>query len=218
PFVPGRPRLSVVGRLEEAVALDDRPEVLGPVAGVRGDVGDAEMPRRLLRRVVPVLARLVLRRAMELPRLAAVAALEDAGWLGPREHPAMGGREARDLRQLPLGVVAVGQALARLRPRLAEVGALPDGRAVPLARGGGVDRAVRLVVHGVVDRPPLAERAADVPAPPVAVAFDHEAAFPSCDQQQHLRHRLTPPGLTVARYSTPQRAKSHRSGEHPGAR
>ena len=70
-----------------------------------------------------------------------VAALEDAGRLDADEHAAVLDREGRDLRDLAAGVVVVRDALARVRPRLAEVGAAPDGRAVPLARGGRVDRA-----------------------------------------------------------------------------
>ena len=140
--VAGRPRLAVVGRLEEAVALDDRPEALRLV-GVRDDRRDAEMARRLLARVVPVLAASCSGVARSFHVCAAVAALEDPGHLRAGQQPSVRRRQARDLRHLELAVVAVAEALARLRPRLAEIGAAPDGGAVPLARGGRVDPAAR---------------------------------------------------------------------------
>src|SRR5690242_10809972 len=104
-MVARRPRLSVVGRLEEAIALDDCPETLGLVR-VRDDRRDAEMAGRLLTRIVPVLARVVLGRRQELPRLAAVAALEDARHLRPPQQPAMRRSEARDFRHLEAAVLA----------------------------------------------------------------------------------------------------------------
>ena len=173
PVVPRRPRDAVVGRLEDADALDDRP-VAGRILGVGEDRGDTEVARRLVGRFVPPLtAGLAFERAQEPPRLAAVTALEDAGHLRAGEEPPVGGCEARDLRELEPGV-AVLEALARLRPRLAEVEAAPDAGAVPLARPGRVDRAGVGVVDSVVDRPPFAERATQLPLEPPFVALEDE--------------------------------------------
>ena len=153
-LVAGRPRAAVVRRLEDADALDDRPEA-GRIVGVREDRGDTEVPRWLVGRIVPRLAAgLALEPAQDLPRLAAVTALEDAGHLRAGEEPPVSGGETRDLRELEPGV-AVLEAFARLRPRLAEIEAAPDARAVPFARPGRVDRAGVGVVDGVVDRPAL---------------------------------------------------------------
>ena len=139
------------------------------------------MARRLVRRVVPGLAAgLAGKRREERPRLAAVAALEDAGRLDADEHAAVGGREMRDLRQLAVAVV-VGEALAGELPRLADVGTAPHRGAVPLARGGRVDRARRGVVDRVVDGPALAVRPAQLPVAPVGVALQHEAALAGSD-------------------------------------
>src|SRR6185436_13510264 len=102
-------------------------------------------------------------------------------------------REGRDLRDLAGVAFGVADALARERPGLAEVAASPDGRAVPFARGGGVDRARVRVVHGVVDGPALAERPAQAPVPPVGVALEQEEPLPGSDQQQcPCQVRLTP--------------------------
>ena len=141
------------------------PCTISPVARrvvrVREDRRHAEMPGRLVRGVVPALAaRLALERREQRPGLAAVAALEHAGALRAGEEAAVVRGQAGDLRELELALaVAVRETLARLLPCLAEVGAAPDARAVPLARGGRVDRAAAGVVDGVVDRPALAERA-----------------------------------------------------------
>ena len=51
----------------------------------------------------------------------------------------MAGGERRDLREAP--AVLVGEPLGGVRPGLTEIAAAPDRRAVPLARGGGEDRA-----------------------------------------------------------------------------
>src|SRR6185436_2245656 len=127
------------------------------VLWVRKDRRHAEVAGRLVGRVVPRLARrLPVERREERPRDAAVGALEDAGVLGAGEEAPVRGGEARDLRQLQPAVV-VGEALARLLPRLPEVGAAPDARTVPLARGSGEEGARVGVPDHVVDRPALAE-------------------------------------------------------------
>ena len=101
--------------------------------------------------------------------LAAVGALEQARRLGADEQTAVHGHHRRDLRELEPAspsspsLFAVAEALARVLPRLAEVGAPPDRRAVPLARRGGVDRPRLGVVVGLVDGPALAERPAHAP-------------------------------------------------------
>src|SRR5205085_9406760 len=87
--VPRRPRPGVVGRLEQPDALDDRPEA-GRVVVVEHQRRDAEVPGRLVLRIVPELAPgLALERREDRPRLAAVAALEDPGRLDSDEHAAV---------------------------------------------------------------------------------------------------------------------------------
>ena len=188
-LVTRRPRRAVVGRLEEAVTLHDHPEMRRLVR-VRNDRRQPEMPGRLLLGIVPGLpARLAIERGEERPRRAAVAALENAGRLDAREHAAVCRRERRGLRQLQAAAIGVAQALARLRPGLAQVGAPPDRGAMPLACRGGVDGAGGIVVHRVQDGPPFTERATHPPVATVAVAFDHEATLPRPHQQYDLRHR-----------------------------
>src|SRR5262249_60769528 len=99
---------------------------------------DAEVAGRLVRGIVPELAaRLAGERREERPRLAAVLALEDAGRLDADEHAPVPDGERGDLRHLPRVVVAVADAFAREGPGLAEIGAAPDGRGVPVACGSG---------------------------------------------------------------------------------
>src|SRR6476469_4604679 len=163
PSVPGSPVRAAVLGLEGADSLHDREEAVG-VVGIGDEARDAEVAGRLVRGVVPLLAAvLAAQRGEERPRLAVVAALEDARRLDADEQPVARARERRDLRDLAAVVVAIGQALARLLPRLAEVRATPYRGAVPLARRGGVDRAGGPVVDRVVDRPAFAIRAAQRP-------------------------------------------------------
>ena len=106
------------------------------------------MPGRLVGGIVPTLApRLAGESRQQRPGLPVVAALEDSRRLDADEQAVAGSCERRHLRDLAPVLVAVGEALARHLPRLAEVGAAPDGGAVPLARGGGVDLAGSGVVH-----------------------------------------------------------------------
>ena len=150
------------------------------------------MAGRLVRRVVPALApRLSGERGQRRQGLAAVLALEDPRHLDAGEQPTVLHGQVRDLRHLLLAVGLVGQALARVLPRLAQVGAAPDRRAVPLARRRRVDRPARRVVDGVVDRPPLAERPAQLPVAPGLVAFEQEAPLAGSDQNNRPCHCLT---------------------------
>src|SRR4029077_10036102 len=141
PVVPRRPRRAAGLRLERADALHDREEVVR-VAGLGDEVRDPEVPGRLVGRVVPFLAAVLARQGREeRPGAAVVVALEDIRSLAADEQPVAGARERRDLGDLAPVVVAVGESLARLLPRFAEVVAAPDRGAVPLARGGRVDLA-----------------------------------------------------------------------------
>ena len=188
PLVARRPALGVVGRLEDADALHDRPVALR-VARMREDRRYAEMAGRLILRVVPDVARrLALERAEQLPRLRAVTALEHTRRLCTGEETSVRGRETGDLRELRAAVGAVVQAFARMRPRLTEVAAPPDGRAVPLARRRCVDRAALRLEDGVVDRPAFAVRAAHVPVATVRTLGDEESLAGS-DQQHRLFHQ-----------------------------
>src|SRR5205085_3287561 len=113
---------------------------------------------------VPVrVPRVLVERRLQCPSRAVVRALENAGRLRACEQSAVCGGDARDFRQLALGVVPVRQTLARLGPGLAEIGAAPDGCAVPFAGRGRIERTSVVVVEGVVDRRALAERASQLP-------------------------------------------------------
>ena len=168
---------------------------------MREDRGHAEVARRLLCGIVPVLAPgLAVERAQKRPGRTAVAALEDPRGLRSREHAAVRDGQARHLRQRK-PVLGVRQALAGERPGVAEVAAAPDTGAVPLARRGRVDGARRLVVDRVVDGPALAERAAHLPVTPGSVALEHEAALAGSDQQHHPRHLIAPSSQSGAAQS-----------------
>src|SRR6188472_2251208 len=100
------------------------------------------MARRLIRRIVPRLAsRLARERRQQRPCLPFVTALEDPGRLDADQQAPVAGGERRDFRDLPAALGLVRDAFARVRPRLTEVGASPDGLAMPFARGRGVNRA-----------------------------------------------------------------------------
>ena len=193
-LVPWRPGCAAVVGLEQADALDDRPEVRR-IVGVGHDRGDAEMAGRLVRGIVPGLTPgLACERRQQGPPLAAVPALEDARRLGADENAPVRGGERRHLRHLARAGVVVGEALARERPCLAQVAAAPDGRPMPFARRGGIDGAGVLVVDGVVDGPALAERSAQVPVAAVFIALEREEPLSGADQQQRPSHFLLTSG------------------------
>src|SRR4029079_10540701 len=148
------------------------------------------MAGRLVLGDVPELAAgLSVERALERPGSAAVAALEHARRLGAREHAGVCGRQPRHLRELQLAVLTVAETLAGKLPALAQVTAAPDAGAVPLAGGGGVDRARLAVVDRVVDRPPVTVWPADPPVPAGEVALHHEASlYRPTHQPATLRH------------------------------
>ena len=158
---------------------------------MRDDRRQPEVAGRLLRRVVPRLAALVpLEGRHQRERLPAVGALEEAGRLGADEQAAVRGHHVGDLGQLQLAVaVGIAEPRAGVLPRLAQVGAAPDRRAVPLAGGGGEDRARVAVQDGVVDGPVLAVRAAHVPVAPV-LALQHEQALAGSDEEHAVRHSV----------------------------
>src|SRR3954469_14068290 len=174
--VSRRPGRAAVLGLEGADALHDREEAVG-VVGLRDEAGDPEMPGRLVRRIVPALAAVLPgERRQQRPGLAVVAALEDARRLDADEQPVAGARERRHLGDPAAVLVTVGEAFARVLPSLAQVVTAPDGGAVPLACGGGEDRACLRVVDRVVDGPSFAIRAAQRPVAAV-VALEHEGAL-----------------------------------------
>jgi hypothetical protein len=148
---------------------------------MRKDGREAEMARRLVVRVVPlVAAREPVQGRQQRERPAAVAALEQAGGLRSDQQAAVSNGDVRHFRQLQVAV-GIADALARVLPRLAEIGAPPDGRAVPLARCSGEDGARALVVDRVVDRPAFAIRAPELPFAPILATLEDEAPFPRTD-------------------------------------
>src|SRR5207302_6859193 len=122
-----------------------------------------------------------------------IAALEDPRRLHACEHATVVDGERGDLRNLPRVVFAVTQTFAGLCPCLPEIRTAPDARAEPLARGRRIDRPARTVVDRVINRPPFAKRSAELPLPPIVVAFHQETALTRADQQQRPRHALSPP-------------------------
>src|SRR5205814_1466153 len=104
------------------------------------------------------------------------------------EHATVRDGQAGDLGQLHAAVLGVREPFARELPALAEVAAAPDAGTVPFAGGGRVDRARSLVVHRVVDRPALTERAAQLPAAATGPAREREQALARTDQHEGLRH------------------------------
>ena len=152
------PRRSAVAGLEgpDGGDADPHPLRVGGVGHdrVEDEAAVAGLPRR---------PRRVLGQAGHVrPGRAVVVAPEEPGRLDAGEDRAVGSRHVPDGGDRR-PVVAVGQAGRRVRPGLAEVVGAPDGRAVPRTPGGGVDRPARRVDADVVDRPALAERAAQRP-------------------------------------------------------
>ncbi len=158
--IPRRPRLRVVRRLEQPHALHDRPEPVGVIT-VEHQRRDAEMPGRLIRRIVPLVAPgLSGERRQQRPCLAFVAALEDSGRFDADEQTTVADGERRDFRDLSAAIGVVGDPFARVRPGFAEVGASPDSLTMPFARGRGVHGAALGVLDDLVHRPAFAEGAA----------------------------------------------------------
>ncbi len=90
-------------------------------------------------------------------------------------------------------------------PGLAEVVGAPDGGAVPRASRGGVDRAACRVDADVVDRPALAERAAQRPGRSRLVGLRDERPLPRPHQEQHpRRHLVVPPSPGRASAAQPR--------------
>ena len=171
------------------------------------DRRDAEMPGRLVRRVVPRLAPgLARERRQQRPALAAVARSRRCP--APRRRRAAARRSTAsddDLRHLARVVLAVGDALARVRPGLAEVVAAPDRRAVPLARGGRVDRAGRRR-RGSRGRRASSRRTARArPVAAVVVALQHEQALSGFRSAAGPRHRRLTSGVEISRRLRPRR-------------
>ena len=183
------------------------------LVGMREQAGQSEVPGRLVGGDVPgVAAGLAVERAQQRPRLRAVAALEDAAALAAGQHAAVRGRQARELGEPQLALLAVAEAFARELPGLAQVGAPPDARAVPLAGRGGVERARDRVVHGVVHRPALAERPAHVPRAAGRHRSPARSSPCASPPAPSSAASLLPP-LSASRQSRPARpARTHRVG------
>src|SRR5438552_7605351 len=116
-----------------------------------------------------------------LPRLATVVAPEQPGRLNACVQAPRTRRHAPDSLDRRFARL-VRQTLARMRPRGAHIGGLPDGRAEPFVAAAAVDRPRDRICDDVVHRPCLAERTAQLPRTPPGVAFDDERALLRSDQ------------------------------------
>ena len=155
----------------------------------------------------------MVRQALDVgPRPAAIVAPEQTGDPDPGVHAAMSGRDVPDGADLR-AVFAVGQAVARLGPRLAEVVAPEDGRSVPGRAAAGVQRARRRVAADVLDRVALAGRSADRPRSSIRVGLDDEGSLLRPHEEQHsVGHHvlLGSSGSRAGRLQMPRVATSGR--------
>ena len=128
--------------------------------------------------------RVLLQAIDMLPGLAPIVAAEQPGRLHTGIEAAIARRHAPH-RLDRLFARLVGEALARVRPALAEIGRLPDGRAEPFVAAASIDRAGFGVADNMVHRPVLAEGTAEFPRFAPGVAFEDERAFPGADEDEH---------------------------------
>src|SRR4029077_20154768 len=105
-----------------------------------------------------------------------IVAPEEPGRLNAGEDRAVGRRDVPHGRDL-VAVIAVGHALGRVRPGLAEIVRAEDRRAEPGRATAGVDRARRRIPLEVVDRPALAEWPRDRPVGAVGPAVEDEGTL-----------------------------------------
>ena len=186
-----RPRGGVVGRLEDPDPLHDRPVARGS-SGCGRIAGTLRNPGGWLAgRSSPLPgwpSRLVRATTSPPPRRGS---RRRPGFRRRRRRAAVRRGERRHLRQLQVAVL-VGQLLARLLPRLAEVSALRQTLEPCHLPCGGEDRARVGVADHVVDRPALAERAAQRPVATGLVALEQEAAFCGFRPSDGPRHASPP--------------------------
>ena len=178
------PGLAAVGGVEHAGRRDPDPDLpLVALVGnqrVQDQPGAARLPVRPRRMVAQ--ARRHAARSGRHPRCG-------TGRPARRRHRGSRSPAARLQTDLDrLLALRVGEALARMAPGRAEVGRLPDRRAEPLVAAGAIDRAGRRIGDHVVQRPGLAERAAQRPRAPRSVALEDERALLGAKQDQHFRH------------------------------
>src|SRR5215210_1635639 len=185
--IPRIPGFAAVLCLERAHGGSGDPEA--PVVGrvrhdrVQAQPATAGLPLRP--------AGMVAQTGELLPGHPAVVRAEQSGRLDSRKERAVIGLQVPDSGDLGT-VVAVSQPLARLRPAMAIIGAAPDRRAVPGVAAGGVDSAVSFTAYHVMDRPGLAERAAQVPLATRGITVEDESTLPGSDEQlQTFRHTAT---------------------------
>ena len=164
----------------------------------------------------------VVRQALDvLPGPAVVGRLEQPGGLDARVQPVEARGDVPHGRDLG-AVVAVGEALGRMRPGLAEVVAAPHRRPEPRAPGPGEELA-RRADGDVVDRPAAAQRAADPPVAAPGIAVEDEGALGGAHEQGNTRCHgdpSSPSRGTVVSTSLPGEATAGSSGltDSPGPR
>ncbi len=135
PAVARRPGRAVVGGLEDAVALHDRPEARRGRRDAAGRPAARDGPEAAWRDRSSRRARAGRRASRSATSVTPPSRLSKM----PEASPPASRRPCATVRpeifeSLSSLVVAVAETLARQLPALAEVGAAPDARAVPLAR------------------------------------------------------------------------------------
>ena len=174
--LPGRP---AVGRLERPDGRDRDPHPIRV-----GRVGTIEWRISPPAPGCPGRSAGVVRQALDVgPGPAAVIAPEQAGDPDAGVDRAVGRGDVPDGGDLR-AVLAIGQPVARLRPRLAQVVAPEDGRPVPGRAAAGIERPGRRVAADVLDRVPLAGRAADRPRPSGGIRLEDEGALLGANEEQ----------------------------------
>src|SRR2546422_10715117 len=145
---------------------------------------DEPAPTRL-----PVRPRWVVSQPGDVPpRLATVVAPEQPGGFNACVEAPRTRRNTPDSLDRCFSRL-VRQTLARMRPRCAHIGRLPDGRAEPFVAAAAIDRPRSRIGDDVVHRPCLAERTAKLPRTPLGIAFNDERALLRSDQDEDFpRH------------------------------
>ena len=125
------------------------------------------------------------------PALAAIGAAEQARRLHPGIEAAIGRPGQAPDRLYRLLALGIGKTNAGMAPALPAIGRFPHRRPEPGVAAAGIDGAGLRIADHMIDRPGLAERAAQREILPGRIAFQNEGALLGAQQnQQSLRHPI----------------------------